>query len=122
MWHAVTDLQTYTPSRDTVYINTLPHQSCNVISAGNDTERYRTRTAQSAAALHGRSPCAVYCAHEKCNAAKRFMKNHRSALLAHCSSIDYLVPGAKSMLEDDRFELADADECAFKLSLGPTSR
>ena len=43
-WTTISNLSEWTPSRTTVFVNTLPHESCNVISVGNGTEYYNVNT------------------------------------------------------------------------------
>ena len=44
--------------------------------------------------------CAIYCAHDTCSAAFRFMKEHEILFNRFCSEINYLKPGIKGISSD----------------------
>jgi len=60
--------------------------------------------------------CMVYCAHEKCDAAKNFYNAHKEAIDDVCTlGSVYLKGGAKEMLTLDDVQLANNEECAIVL-------
>ena len=100
-WTTISNLSEWTPSRKTVFVNTLPYESCNVISVGNGTEYYNVNTLTDISNLSlfdTKKHCAIYCAHSECGAAKKAMHKEHEKILRHCSTVDYLVGGVRDMM------------------------
>lgn len=124
----VDDLSTYRDNGSTVYINSLSdYTDCNLVNvAQQDGDFAPVPTINTDEELPGlvdhmdyfeKPRCAVYCAHEGCDSAKNFMKEHRKTLEKHCSNVLYLKHGAKGMLEQPTvFALKESLRCREKLN------
>ena len=117
-WTTVPDLSRWSPTSETLFVNTLPHASCDVVSVGNDTEHHNVQTIRDMSELSllgSKRHCAVYCAHPACGAAKKAMKDRKEELLRYCFTVDYIVEGVRGMMQDERFEITDSDACEESL-------
>ena len=125
----VGDLSTYRDNGSTVYINSLSgeYTKCNLVNVVQEDEDFApVPTINTAEELPGlidhmdyfeKPRCAVYCAHEGCDSAKNFMKEHRETLEEHCSKVSYLKHGAKGMLQQPSvFALDESNQCREKLN------
>ena len=108
----VHDLQNFSLTQHDhhVFINTLPekYEVCNItrfdgksIPTVNDVADVST----------GRPSCYLYCAHEKCSSAEKYAERYWDHLSDRCSSISYIKPGAREMLNDEKFSLRDKSAC-----------
>ena len=124
----VGDLSTYRDNGSTVYINSLSdYTDCNLVNVQSHPSVVSpVATINTAEELPGlvdhmdyfeKPRCAVYCAHEGCDSAKNFMKEHRETLEEHCSEVSYLKHGAKGMLQQPTvFALKESNLCREKLN------
>jgi len=108
----VHDLQNFSLTQHDhhVFLNTLPerYEVCNV----DKFDGQRIPTVNDVADISSNQPsCYLYCAHEKCSSAKKYAKRHWDNLSDTCSSISYIKPGAKEMLNDSRFQLQSNSAC-----------
>ena len=117
-WSTINNLAMWNPTPETVFINTLPHASCDVVSIGDGTEHHNIHTLRNVSDLSvfGRKKhCAVYCAHPACGAAKKAMRDKKKEITEACSTVDYILEGVRGMMLDTRFEISDAEACEESL-------
>ena len=94
-WNTVTDLQAFQPPAGIVYLNTLTDlKGCNLTSVRSSPA---TTENDIADVPNNTEHCALYCAHEKCDSAKKYYQKHRSAIHQKCRNVHYLKPGARGM-------------------------
>ena len=113
-WTTVSDLSQWSPTSDTLFVNTLPHASCDVVSVGNDTEHHNVQTIRDMSMLSLLSskkalrcllrPPGMWC-------RKKGNEGKKEELLKNCSTVDYIVEGVRGMMVDNRFEIMNSEAC-----------
>ena len=109
----VHDLQNFSLTQHDhhVFINTLPekYEVCNITRF--DGNSIPTVNDVADVSRSDRPSCYLYCAHEKCSSAEKYAEKYWDHLSDRCSSISYIKPGAREMLNNDKFSLQDKSAC-----------
>jgi len=58
----------------------------------------------------------LYCAHSKCNAAKKYYERHENELKSRCGDISYIKEGVRGFMRNDGVQFADLEACRSKMS------